>query len=59
MSVNSGWHGYRHQITKFLLEHGADPLLEDKEGYNMVSYATKYFSSEDKELFFGLLKNLE
>lgn len=55
ININSGWNGYNHQMTKFLLEHGADPLLEDKEGFSMVSYAEKYFSEEERIQFFELV----
>lgn len=55
MSANR-WNDYDHQMSNFLLEHGADPLLEDKEGYTMVSYAKEYFLEEDQERFFGLIR---
>ena len=58
MTANAGWNGYQHYMTKFLMERGADPFLEDKEGYSMVSYAREYFSQEDKDKFFGLLDSL-
>lgn len=51
----NSWNGYDHQMTKFLIEHGADPFLEDKEGYSMVSYAKEYLSREDQENFFEII----
>jgi len=54
-SANAGWYGYDHQTTKFLIEKGADPWLEDKEGCSMVSYAKEYLSREEQDSFFELI----
>lgn len=46
---------HNYNMTKFLLERGADPFLETKKGCNIVSYAKKYFSNEDQEHLFQLI----
>ncbi len=52
---NPWWTNYEYEMTKFLLERGADPLLEDKEGYNLVSYAKECFSKEDQDRLFEMI----
>lgn len=62
--VNYGWNTFKkddhnYEMTKFLLECGTDTLLEDKQGYNIISYCKDFFSTEDQERFFALVNELE
>lgn len=56
MNANRCWSNYEHDMTKFLLERGAEPFLEDKEGYSLVSYSKEYFSKQDQDRLFEMMR---